>query len=99
MGVIPADKPLALRVVQQGQRSFWQRLAQTLDDYLVERTKRAVPDATFRRSRHEIERCRRLMLKGASSPAHAITHARVAYLAPSCRQCGAAVMMKPLMQL
>ena len=79
MRVIPVDKPPGAAGGSAKPRGFWQRLAQTLDDYLAERTKRAVPDATFRRSRHEIDRCRRLMLKGALSPAHALTHARVAY--------------------
>jgi hypothetical protein len=79
MRVIPVDKPPGAAGHLAKPRGFWQRLAQTLDDYLAERTKRAVPDATFRRSRHEIDRCRRLMLKGALSPAHALTHARVAY--------------------
>ena len=79
MRVIPADKAPGAAHGAARLRSFWQRLARTLDDYLAERTKRAVPDATFRRSRHEIDRCRRLMLKGALSPARALTHARVAY--------------------
>ena len=78
MRVIPVDKPPGAAGGSAKPRGFWQRLAQTLDDYSAERTKRAVPDATFRRSRHEIDRCRRLMLKGALSPAH-LTHARVAY--------------------
>lgn len=82
MRVIPADKPPGVARGQARSRSFWQRLAQTLDDYLVERTKRAVPDAAFRRSRHEIDRCRRLMLKGAPAPAHGLTHARIAYASP-----------------
>jgi hypothetical protein len=51
-------------------QGFWRRLARMLDDYLVDRANRAVPAAAFRRSRHEIERCRRLMLKGSLMPAH-----------------------------
>jgi hypothetical protein len=49
---------------------FWRRLARMLDDYLVGRAKRAVPAAALRRSRHEIDRCRRLMRKGSLMPAH-----------------------------
>jgi hypothetical protein len=78
MRAIPADAP---RTAAQGAAKpdgFWQRLAQALDAYFVDRTKWAVPDATFRRSRHEIDRCRRLMLKGALTPAHA----RVGYVSP-----------------
>ena len=82
MRVIPADKPLGAARGGARPRSFWQRLARTLDDYLAERTKRAVPNATFRRSRHEIDRCRRLMLKGALTPAHGLTRARLAYASP-----------------
>jgi hypothetical protein len=47
---------------------FWQRLAQTFDDYLAERTKRAIPEFTLRRSKREIDRCRRLMHAGAMMP-------------------------------
>jgi hypothetical protein len=82
MRVIAADKAPGAAHGAARPRSFWQRLARTLDDYLAERTKRAVPDATFRRSRHEIDRCRRLMLKGALAPAHGLTHARIAYASP-----------------
>jgi len=48
---------------------FWQRLAQTFDDYLAERTKRAIPEFTLRRSKREIDRCRRLMHRNAMVPA------------------------------
>jgi hypothetical protein len=82
MRVIPADKPTGAAHGAARPRSFWQRLAQTLDDYSVGRMKRAVPDATFRRSRHEIDRCRRLMLKGPLAPARGLTHALIAYASP-----------------
>ena len=70
MRVIPVDKPSGAVGGSAKPRGFWQTLAQALDAYLVDRTRRAVPDVTFRRSRHEIERCRRLMFKGVFSPAH-----------------------------
>jgi hypothetical protein len=82
MRVVPADTVSGAAHGTARPRSFWQRLARTLDDYLAERTKRAVPDATFRRSRHEIDRCRRLMLKGALTPAHGLTYARIACASP-----------------
>ena len=37
---------------------IWRRLAQALDAYFVDRTKRAVPEITLRRSKHEVARCR-----------------------------------------
>lgn len=43
------------------QAGFWRRLAKMLDAYLIDRTKRAVPEVALRRSRFELARCRRLM--------------------------------------
>jgi hypothetical protein len=40
---------------------FWQRLARALDAGLANRSKRAMPADAFRRSRRDIERCRRLL--------------------------------------
>jgi hypothetical protein len=42
---------------------FWRRLANLLDAHFVERSKHAVPAPVLRRSKHDIERCRRLMHK------------------------------------
>ena len=61
MSVIPVDEP----------PGFWQKVAQTLDAYFADRTKRAVPEITLRRSRHEIARCRRLMHKPIAAPIEA----------------------------
>lgn len=52
-------------------RRFWRKLAQALDQYFADRTRRAVPEITLRRSKHEVARCRRLMLKNAMAPAEA----------------------------
>jgi hypothetical protein len=82
MRVIPVDQSPGAVHAAARPRGFWQRLAETLDNYLVERTKRAVPDVAFRRSRHEIDRCRRLTLKGALTSAHGVAHAGVAYVSP-----------------
>jgi len=82
MRVIPVDQSPGAVHDAAWPWSFWQRLAQTLDNYLVERTKRVVPDVAFRRSRHEVDRCRRLMLKGALTPAHGMAQARAAYVSP-----------------
>jgi hypothetical protein len=48
---------------------FWRRLAEAFDSYLAERTKRAIPEFTLRRSKREIDRCRRLMHRNAMLPA------------------------------
>jgi hypothetical protein len=48
---------------------FWQKLAQAFDSYLAERTKQTVPEVTLRRSKREIDHCRRLMHKRAMAPA------------------------------
>ena len=68
MSVIPVDEPPDVAERALKLPSFWQRLAQALDALFVDRTRRAVPEHTLRRSRHEIQRCRRLMLKGAPAP-------------------------------
>ncbi len=47
---------------------FWQRLARALDELAVCRTRRAVPEMALRRSKHDINRYRRLMLKSAMAP-------------------------------
>jgi len=43
---------------------FWQWLARALDAGLANRAKRAIPVDAFRRSRRDIERCRRLVRSG-----------------------------------
>ena len=78
MRLIPAGRFAGAVNPAVTSHGLWQRLARMLDDYLADRTKRAVPDAAFRRSRHEIDRCRRLMHKGSLTPAHS----RVACVSP-----------------
>lgn len=60
MRVIPVDDrpPAAEDAAEPG---FWQRVAQALDEYFVERTKRAVPEAELRRCRRDVGRVRRLV--------------------------------------
>ena len=67
MSVIPVDEPPDART-RSAPRSFWQRLAQTLDAYFVDRTKRAVPEITLRRCKHDVDRLRRLMHKNSPVP-------------------------------
>jgi len=40
---------------------FWQRLARALDASIANRSKRAMPVDAVRRSRRDIQRCRRLL--------------------------------------
>jgi hypothetical protein len=56
VSIIPVDEPPGI----------WQRLAQALDAYFVDRAKRAVPEITLRRSKHEVARCRALMHKASA---------------------------------
>jgi hypothetical protein len=50
---------------------FWQRLAHALDELVAYRAKRAVPEIALRRSKHEVDRYRRLMLKSSMVPVYA----------------------------
>ena len=54
--------------VAANRSDLWHRLAQALDRHFADRSKRAVPTVTLRRSRYDIERCRRLMHKNALAP-------------------------------
>jgi hypothetical protein len=47
---------------------FWQVLARVLDASFVNRSKRAVPIDALRRSRRDVERCRRLLRTGVRVP-------------------------------
>jgi hypothetical protein len=85
MRIVPANRLAGVVNPAVTPYGFWQRLARMFDDYLVDRAKRTVPAAAFRRSRREIERCRRLMLKGSLTPAHS----KVTYV-PSRRAARAA---------
>jgi len=67
MSVIPVDEPPGAKI-DATKRSFWQRFAQTLDAYFVDRTKRAVPEITLRRCKHDVDRLRRLMHKESMVP-------------------------------
>ena len=66
MSVVPVDEPPGVTAAKRGR--FWRWLAQTLDQHFAARSKRAVPAAILRRSKHDIDRCRRLMRKNALTP-------------------------------
>jgi hypothetical protein len=63
MSVIPVDGTSSASSSGQKPIGFWHRLALALDEYLINRARGAVPQATLRRSRQDFERCRRLMHK------------------------------------
>lgn len=63
MRVIPVEEPAGAVNRAANPRRFWQRLACALDAYFVDRSRRAVSAAMLRRSKHEADRCRRLMHK------------------------------------
>ena len=67
MSVLAADElPRAFEgVVKPG---FWQRLARALDASFANRSKRAMPVDALRRSRRDIERCRRLLRRDVRVP-------------------------------
>ena len=67
MSVNPVDEPPGTRA-GAARRTFWQRLAQSLDAYFVDRTKRVVPEITLRRCKHDVDRLRRLMHKNSLVP-------------------------------
>jgi len=71
MSTIPANTDPDPASPQPEPPRFWRRVAQALDQYFVDRTRRTVPEVTLRRSKHEVARCRRLMLKSAMMPAEA----------------------------
>jgi hypothetical protein len=78
MSVLPAiERPSAVNGAAKPE-GFWQRIAQALDAYFVDRSRRAVPAAALRRSKHDIDRCRRLMPKSSAIAAAASESRRLA---------------------
>ncbi len=71
MSVVPVNEPPGARTAAARPEGFWRRLARALDAYFADRTKRAVPEITLRRSKHEVARCRRLMHKHVAVPVKA----------------------------
>jgi len=69
MSVIPAHELGGAGNAAPKPESFWQRLSRAIDAYLADRTKKAIPAITLRRSRQEIARCRRLMHSRVAVPA------------------------------
>lgn len=68
MGVIATD-PASSAANRAGEpQTFWQRISQALDRFVVCRSQRVVPAVALRRSKYDLDRCRRLMLQGSISP-------------------------------
>jgi hypothetical protein len=74
MSTRPAHTELDPGSITRTAPGFWSRLVQAFDDYLAERTKRTFPEVTLRRSKREIDRCRRLMREAAAVPNGARLH-------------------------
>lgn len=68
MRVIPFDRDGAAGNKKAEPLTFWQRIAQLLDRCVVNRTYRGIPTTELRRSKYELNRCRR-MLHGDAAPA------------------------------
>jgi hypothetical protein len=73
MSVIPIDERFGSGSGKRKPLNFWERLEQALELYLSERTKRTIPEFTLRRSKQEVDRCRRLFLKSSAPSAGART--------------------------
>jgi hypothetical protein len=71
MSVIPVDEvPYAVNGAAK-RDGFWQRFAERLDAYFADRSRRTVPVIALRRSKHDVDRCRRLMHRGSAMVAAA----------------------------
>jgi len=56
------DNPVRNAANGEGHpQTFWQRLAQSLDRLVVNRSRQAVPAVALRRSKYELRRCRRML--------------------------------------
>ena len=65
MRVVPVGEPSVAASIATKREGFWNRLAQALDRHFSDRSKRAIPPVMVRRSKHDIDRCRRMMRKNA----------------------------------
>jgi hypothetical protein len=74
MGVIPVTVGGKTRPA-----GFWQRFARALDGYLLDRSRQALPATVLRRSRRDIDRCRRLVhAAGVTATAASLGNGRLA---------------------
>jgi hypothetical protein len=76
MSIIPVDEAPRAGNGATKPPDFWQSLAEALDAYFVDRSRRAVPAIALRRSKHDVDRCRRLMRNGSAMAAAASVSGR-----------------------
>jgi hypothetical protein len=77
MSVIPVDESSGTTSGAAKREGFWHRLMLALDQHFVDRAMGAVPAATLRRSKREIDQCRRL-IRGAAAVPNSASLCRVA---------------------
>jgi len=70
MSVIPVDDHSGA-ADSAARPGFWQRFARALDEYFIDRTKRAVPELALRRCRQDVSRVRRLAKRSATATVEA----------------------------
>jgi hypothetical protein len=68
MRVISKDPIRGAANANAEPQTFWRRVAQLLDKCVVNRSYRGIPTSALRRSKYDLDRCRR-MLHNAGSPA------------------------------
>ena len=64
MSAIPINEERTDGSAAWGLQTFWQKIAQSLDRLVVNRSYRAIPTTALRRAKHDRDRCRRLMRQG-----------------------------------
>lgn len=68
MSVVPTD-PASTAADPAGEpRTIWQKFAEALDRLVLNRSHGAVPAMALRRSKHDHDRCRRLMQTPQTRP-------------------------------
>jgi hypothetical protein len=68
MSVVVTDDRSGASNAATGGGGFWSRLAQALDRHFSDRSKRAIPPVMVRRSKYDIDRCRRMMRGNGFNP-------------------------------
>ena len=84
MSVILIDEPPGAAAGEPTRHSFWQRLARIVDRHFADRSRRAVSPLTLRRSKYDVDRCRRLLGKSGLAPAGA-SYATISHRRASCK--------------
>jgi hypothetical protein len=69
MSVVPIDERPGAAAGAATRQGLWQRLARMVDQHFADRSRRAVSPLTLRRSRYDVDRCRRLLGKNGLAPA------------------------------